>query len=109
MSAAATNDFQAFSRAMYEFGRSVGEYFAPVQGDTFADPRMAALSRKLRAEGVEGVGQTSWGPTLFVLCDGPDSAELVAGKIRESSESDDCAVRVVAARNHGASVNNQSV
>lgn len=102
MTAATTGDFQTFSRTLFEFGRSVGEYFAPVQGDTFADPRMTALARKLRADGVEGVGQTSWGPTLFALCDGPDSAEFLAGRIRKSPEWSDCEVRIVAATNQGA-------
>jgi beta-RFAP synthase len=99
-----SQDFSRCSVALYRFGRTVGEYFASIQGGVFANPRMAALAEKLRAGGVESVGQTSWGPTLFALCDGEKSAESVASTIRKSADWGDCAVRVVAAMNHGAKV-----
>jgi beta-RFAP synthase len=61
-------DFEAVSESLFEFGRLNGEYFAPIQGGLFADPQMNDLVEHLRSNGCRGVGQTSWGPTLFALC-----------------------------------------
>lgn len=61
-------DFEATAIALHEFGRLNGEYFAPVQGGLFADPRLPDLADWLIARGCRGVGQSSWGPTLFALC-----------------------------------------
>ncbi len=61
-------DFDSVSESLFEFGRLNGEYFAPIQGGLFADPRMSDLADRLRSSGCRGVGQTSWGPTLFALC-----------------------------------------
>jgi beta-RFAP synthase len=58
-------DFAAFSEALYEFNVRVGELFAPVQGGVYSDARTAGLVAWLRREGVVGVGQSSWGPTVF--------------------------------------------
>lgn len=102
--AVASRDFARTSALLYEFGRTVGEYFAPIQRGVFADARMVALAERLRAEGIAGVGQTSWGPTLFALCDGAPNAESVATMIRQSAEWNDCDVRIVAAKNDGALV-----
>jgi predicted sugar kinase len=102
--AVTTHNFDRCSASLYEFGRSVGEYFAPIQHGVFADPRMAALAEQLRAQGICGVGQTSWGPTLFALCDGAQRAEAAAAMIRSARDWSDCDVRIVAAKNDGAVV-----
>lgn len=104
LTAAAQRDYHSFSDALLEFGRSVGEYFAPFQAGVFAHPRMAALAQTLKADGIRGVGQTSWGPTLFALCDGTVSAEAVAAQIRRSHDWSDCGVRIVAGKNSGVNI-----
>jgi beta-RFAP synthase len=60
-------DLNAFGDALYDFNRRVGEMFAPWQHDLYAHPRVAALVRQLRAAGVRGVGQSSWGPTVYAV------------------------------------------
>jgi beta-RFAP synthase len=61
-------DYDSVCRSIGEFGRLVGEYFAPVQGGVFADPRVRGFESLLTDRGLRGYGQSSWGPTLFVLC-----------------------------------------
>jgi beta-ribofuranosylaminobenzene 5'-phosphate synthase len=97
-------NFNGFSAALYTFGRRVGEYFAPHQGGAVANPRMAALAEQLRTNGIEGVGQTSWGPTLFAVCPTEAVAASVAAEICRSANWSDCAVRVVQGKNDGAQV-----
>lgn len=70
--------FDAFSRTVSEYGRLVGEFFAPVQGGIFGHPRTDALIEHLRQQGVTGTGQTSWGPTVFAfLPDEPTTDRLM--------------------------------
>ncbi len=79
-------DFDACSAAIYEFGRMVGEYFAPTQGGVFASPAMQKLAPVIRELGYTGIGQTSWGPTLFVLCRDQPHADVLCGELRDRPE-----------------------
>ncbi len=65
--ALAEEDLTAFGEALYDFNRRVGEMFQPWQGDLYAHPRIGALVTALRSQGVRGVGQSSWGPTVFAV------------------------------------------
>jgi beta-ribofuranosylaminobenzene 5'-phosphate synthase len=65
--ALAERDLNGFGEALYDFNRRVGEMFAPWQHDLYAHPRVAALIKLLRAAGVRGVGQSSWGPTVYAV------------------------------------------
>src|SRR5258708_38040548 len=70
--AAIEHDYTRESQSIGRFGRLVGEYFAPVQGGVIADAQMREIAELLQSRGIEGGGQSSLGPTLFVL--GPSSA-----------------------------------
>jgi len=63
--AAIEGDFVEFSRSLYRYGKSAGECFASQQHGAFLDRRTAELAELIRRLGIEGVGQSSWGPTLF--------------------------------------------
>lgn len=67
-------DMQAFGEAVTEIQQLVGDHFAPVQGGRFASPAVAALLERFRQAGAVGFGQSSWGPTGFVLCPGQKEA-----------------------------------
>lgn len=54
-----------FGAALQEIQSLVGQGFAPAQGGIFARPELADLVEFLRSEGLVGVGQSSWGPTLY--------------------------------------------
>ena len=59
------HDLAGFGAALTEIQLRVGQGFAAAQGGTFARPDLADLVRFLQAEGLAGVGQSSWGPTLY--------------------------------------------
>ena len=65
--ALASRDFDAFGEALFEFNARVGDVFAPVQGGRYSSPAVASCIEGLRALGVKGVGQSSWGPTVFAI------------------------------------------
>jgi beta-ribofuranosylaminobenzene 5'-phosphate synthase len=70
-----SGDFSAFSEAVYRYGCLAGKCFAPVQGGTFATPETAELIAWLRSQGIAGVGQSSWGPTVFALLPNESAGE----------------------------------
>jgi beta-RFAP synthase len=63
--AVAERDLDGFGQALEELQLRVGLWFAPAQGGVFAGPRLEAIAGWLRGRGVRGVGQSSWGPTLY--------------------------------------------
>lgn len=97
-------DFETTSEVLWEYGQRVGEYFAPAQGGRFADPQMEQLAERLRTEGIRGIAQTSWGPTIAILCAAPESAESLVSALQQAPEGNECELRITAARNRGATL-----
>jgi beta-RFAP synthase len=60
-------DFERFCESVYRYGRVAGSCFAAYQCGSFATPTLADTIETLRRAGVRGVGQSSWGPTLFAF------------------------------------------
>jgi beta-ribofuranosylaminobenzene 5'-phosphate synthase len=65
--ALAAADLNAFAEALYELNARAGDAFAPVQGGRYGSPEVTQCIAKLRAADVRGVGQSSWGPTVFAI------------------------------------------
>lgn len=105
--ALAERDLDAFGDALYEFNRLVGEAFAPVQGGIYAHPRLEEVVHFLRAAGVRGVAQSSWGPTIAVLVTDEVRAADLARRLRERFALDERQVVVSAGCNTGAQVDNR--
>lgn len=72
--AAASGDLDAFGDAVYEFNRRAAEPFAAAQGGAYATTAITQLIGDLRRFGVRGVGQSSWGPTVFAVVGNHDEA-----------------------------------
>lgn len=70
-------DFTEFGRALTEIQRLTGGWFAAHQGGAFAGPS-GPLVERLRRAGAIGVGQSSWGPTVYALAPDPDAARSYA-------------------------------
>jgi beta-RFAP synthase len=102
--ALAERDAAAFGEALYEFNVRAGEAFAPVQGGVYADPRAAEVVAFVRREGVPGVGQSSWGPTLFAVTADAERAAHLAVRLRDRFALAEPAVLVTPACNHGATL-----
>lgn len=80
--AAARGDLDAFGESVYEFNRKAGEPFAAAQGGVYASPEIADLIADIRLCGVRGVGQSSWGPTVFAVAGDGDAAAALAERFR---------------------------
>jgi beta-ribofuranosylaminobenzene 5'-phosphate synthase len=80
--AALTDDLLGFGEAITEIQTLVGEQFAPYQAGPYSSERGRAVAEFARQQGAAGVGQSSWGPTVFALVRGPDAARELVGRIR---------------------------
>ena len=79
--AALTGDVRAFGAAITEIQAIVGEYFAPAQGGRYATTTGCAVTELALARGAHGVGQSSWGPTVFALVAGEAAAASLADAV----------------------------
>jgi beta-RFAP synthase len=74
-------DIDEFGVALTEIQREMGSIFASQQGGVF-HPRAAPLVDALQTMGVGAVGQSSWGPTVYGIVDGPERAADVVDRLR---------------------------
>ena len=102
--AAEEDDWPAFSRALHEFGLLAGEPFQETQGGPFSTRLAAEVAQHLRQAGIEGVGQSSWGPTLYALLPNQQEAETAAVELRSRFGLGEGEVQVTQPRNRGAAV-----
>jgi beta-ribofuranosylaminobenzene 5'-phosphate synthase len=102
--ALAEEDIAAFGDALYEFNRKAGEAFASVQQGYYAHPRIAELVAFLRGQGLHGVGQSSWGPTVFAVAPAEEAACNIGLQLQSRFGLKPDEVRVVTASNQGAQI-----
>lgn len=100
--AVASRDFSETAAALREFGRSNGSHFASIQGAVFADPRMSELACWLTDHGCVGLGQSSWGPTLWILCRDDADANRTRERIASHPAARACTIYLTTAQNTGA-------
>lgn len=102
--AAICDDFERFSESLYRYGRLAGECFAARQGGLYASREVEQLVMRCRELGVQGVGQSSWGPTVFALCRDEREAEALAAGLAAAGELRERTALIVAPDNRGIQV-----
>ena len=102
--AAAMVDFPAFSASLYRYGNLAGNCFSARQGGPYNGPTLTALVELLRSLGSQGVGQSSWGPTLFAVCESQAAAEDLSAKVQSAWSGVELSLQITPAANGGASV-----
>jgi beta-ribofuranosylaminobenzene 5'-phosphate synthase len=97
-------DCAPFGEALYDFNQRVGAAFAAVQGGLYSCKETAAVIAFLRAEGIKGVGQSSWGPAAFAVLPDPSQAEHTVRRLSDHFGPSFGQFSVTQAANHGAAV-----
>lgn len=101
----AEQDLARFGGAVAELQRAIGDYFAPAQGGRFLSASVAEVLDWLEAEGIAGVGQSSWGPTGFGLIGSEaEAAALLAAARRRWPADSGLSFAVSRGRNRGADI-----
>ena len=96
------DDIRGFGEAITEIQALVGEHFAPYQGGVYATPAGREVAEFALSRGAHGVGQSSWGPTVFALVRGEDKAIGLAREIRDFLTTDRVSVTHTRPSNWGA-------
>lgn len=101
--AVAAGDFEPFAESLYRYGYLAGRCFAPIQSGPYHSPLAAKWVERLRELGVQGVGQSSWGPTLFAFQPDPESANHLAQTLASEWQLDESQILITGPCNRGAS------
>jgi beta-RFAP synthase len=94
----------AFGEAVYQFGRRAGECFSTAQGGPFASKDIAQLVASIRDLGVRGVGQSSWGPTVFAVAPNDQEARRLLDRLRSRYGEKKYEITISRPNNHGATL-----
>ncbi len=98
-------DVEAFGQALTMIQRTVGGWFTSIQGGTYTSEMAEEILEVMAAEGAVGVGQSSWGPTLYGLVGGSERAQQLAERLQRMLDGRVKAVTFAAgANNRGATV-----
>jgi beta-ribofuranosylaminobenzene 5'-phosphate synthase len=102
--ALAARDFARFCEHIGYLQASMGAYFAPLQGGSYTSPRVSEALAWLRAQGVTGLGQSSWGPTGFAFFASEADGEALLGRLRAKIKQPGLDFALAQGRNEGAKV-----
>ena len=103
--ALAEADLDGFSRAVAEIQCATGDFFTTVQGNRIASESVASVLEWLQAEGIVGVGQSSWGPTGFALIGSDAEAKrITAALVRRFADVDHLDLMICRGRNTGGQI-----
>jgi beta-RFAP synthase len=97
-------DCDAFGEAVFQFGGRAGECFAPVQGGPFASNDIAHLVASIRDYGLHGVGQSSWGPTVFAITRNDEEARRLVEWVHDRYGRAKYEIVVARPNNRGATL-----
>ncbi|MEX1039779.1 MAG: hypothetical protein WDZ51_04065 [Pirellulaceae bacterium] len=95
-------DCRAFGEAVTEYGYVAGGCYLPIQSERYAGPVCCRLVEQMRGLGIAGVGQSSWGPTIFGICTSAAEAESAAEALRRDWSAQEMEIMVTAPANQGA-------
>ena len=96
-------DIASFGTALTEIQCLNGRWFSPAQHGEFAPGPSGDLVRLMRDHGAPGVGQSSWGPTIYGIVEGDAAADALARIVREHMAEGDVFVTPFARRGAVAS------
>ncbi len=102
--AAATSNFALFAESLYRYGQMAGNCFAAKQGGPYNGPVLTSLVEVIRQCGAVGVGQSSWGPTIFTICDSQGSAEALQQEVQTRFTRGPLAATISPICNQGAAI-----
>jgi beta-ribofuranosylaminobenzene 5'-phosphate synthase len=76
-------DLGTFGAALSEVQEINGRWFARVQGGMFAPGPSTEIIHLMRDGAAAGVGQSSWGPSVYAIVEGDAAADSLTARIRD--------------------------
>lgn len=102
--AARSADCRRFGEAVYHYGKLAGECFTSVQGGAYNGPRLEKLVSAIRQLGVPGVGQSSWGPTIFAILESQQDANELCKQLLARGQLAEAEYQIASPNNSGATI-----
>ena len=90
--------------SVYRYGRAAGLCFAAVQGGPYNGPHVTQLVDEIQSLGYTGVGQSSWGPTVFCVVEDQTAAERLQHELLSRRRTEPLEIVITPADNRGAVV-----
>ena len=82
--------------------------FPPFRAARLPTAEIGRLIEAIREYGVSGVGQSSWGPTVFAICSSPSEAEALVDSLRTQPRLQPCDLETAIPSNRGAQIDVQA-
>ena len=96
-------DLPTFGAALMELQAHVGAIFSPAQGGCYTSAQSSAIVEELGRAGFVGIGQSSWGPTLYAFTDrSAEELNSLVDQLSKRSSFQGCMTQVTNAANRGA-------
>ena len=83
MPAVVEQDFASFTQAVYKLQATMKDYFSSVQEQKISRFNSTKLLEYLDKQGIKGIGQTSWGPTIFAITKNQAQAEALKARLED--------------------------
>ncbi len=96
--------FERWSKALEEYGDLAGQFYARFQGHIFADAAVRNAAELLRARGVRGIAQSSWGPGICIPASDSEHADWITQQLPEVVAGTRLLHEIVTPLNTGASI-----
>jgi beta-RFAP synthase len=96
-------DWKGFGESLGDFNRLAGEPFALWQGGDHLEGTEGWLGF-CRNNGIPGVGQSSWGPSLFAICADIDQAKFLVHQWYSKGFGSPEGIQITTGSNQGAAV-----
>jgi beta-ribofuranosylaminobenzene 5'-phosphate synthase len=91
------SEFRSFATAIGNYNRLAGEPFAGDQGGVYSNCVIEEWIDRLQSLGLTGVGQSSWGPTVFAFVETQNQADWLVTRIRNDGNTfDDVTIAAMA-------------
>ena len=98
------SDLSVFGEGITDIQKRVGDFFSPIQGGRYLSPAVADVLEQAQLQGATGVGQSSWGPTGFVIVKDDRQARDLRGRLESDCASGKVRFEICRARNCGAEI-----
>jgi beta-ribofuranosylaminobenzene 5'-phosphate synthase len=98
-------DISNFGQALTRIQYMVGDCFSSVQGGRFASPISEKMVDFMLSRGAAGIGQSSWGPTVYGLVEGKSKAQILQQEAQDHLDTlGGGQTLLVKPHNHGARI-----
>lgn len=108
--AVSEKNIEVFNQGIFELQSCLGEFFASAQGGRYTSPSVGEAIGYLKSLGIQGVGQSSWGPTGFAFVDSETQAHTLLRELQTKfTNNQDLQFKIVSGRNTGAVIQQQDI